>query len=258
MEKSIEELSPHPLNYAIYDGTLNQELLESIRKKGILNPIIVTREGLIISGHSRYIAAKELGMTKVPVSVCAISDDLDIREFVIESNRQREKTNEEKAREFKELKRIEEEKARINQQAIRDAQPPESEPNHNREDLSLEVEEELKEIAASKLKMRRKTAERSEKVIDAIDQLEAEGKEAEAKELRHTLNKRSIQKALEEAELKGLVQFDEEEREEKMKRHKYFKVPIDDAKATSELIIGNFSKGALSELVELLNEAVMV
>ena len=55
------------------------ELQDSIKKYGILNPLIVRPrpEGVyeIISGHSRKFAAEQLGYRKVPVIIRVMKDD---------------------------------------------------------------------------------------------------------------------------------------------------------------------------------------
>lgn len=66
-------------------------LKESIREKGIIEPLVVRKEGdsyKIISGERRYQAAKELGETKLP---CIIreSDDQDTLEVALIENMQR-------------------------------------------------------------------------------------------------------------------------------------------------------------------------
>lgn len=46
----------------------------SIRSFGFRNPIVLDKEHVIVCGHTRFLAAKNLGYTKVP---CLICDDLD-------------------------------------------------------------------------------------------------------------------------------------------------------------------------------------
>lgn len=66
-------------------------LKESIREKGILEPLVVRREGdryLIISGERRYRASVELELEKVPC-VVRESDDQDTLEVALIENMQR-------------------------------------------------------------------------------------------------------------------------------------------------------------------------
>lgn len=69
------------------------ELQDSIRKYGILNPLIVRPrpEGVyeIISGHRRKFAAEKLGYRKVPVIIRAMKDDEAVVSMV-DSNLQRQ------------------------------------------------------------------------------------------------------------------------------------------------------------------------
>ena len=43
------------------------KVAESIKEFGFLSPIIVDGEGVILAGHTRFAAAKELGLTEIPV-----------------------------------------------------------------------------------------------------------------------------------------------------------------------------------------------
>ena len=71
-----------------------QDLIESIRIYGILNPLIVrpTPDGCyqIISGHRRKFAAVKLRYRKVPVIIRALNDD-EALVAMVDSNLQREK-----------------------------------------------------------------------------------------------------------------------------------------------------------------------
>ena len=70
------------------------ELQESIKKYGILNPIIVRPrpEGVyeIISGHRRKCAAERLGYKKVPV-IIRMMEDKEAIITMVDSNLQRER-----------------------------------------------------------------------------------------------------------------------------------------------------------------------
>jgi ParB-like chromosome segregation protein Spo0J len=104
---SLSEIHPSPENDKLYrpvDLTDPEivSLAESIRIDGVKEPLVITLDGYILSGHRRYAAAKLAGLTAVPMRIEAIrrSDDLD--EFVRllrEYNRQRVKTRDERFRE---------------------------------------------------------------------------------------------------------------------------------------------------------------
>ena len=69
------------------------ELQESVKKYGILNPLIVRprKDGTyeIISGHRRKFAAEKIGYRKVPVIIRVLKDD-DAVVSMVDSNLQRE------------------------------------------------------------------------------------------------------------------------------------------------------------------------
>jgi phage N-6-adenine-methyltransferase len=114
--KSPVELKPHPLNTDIYgEESPDQDLVSSIRNKGILEPLVIRADGTILSGHRRWMATKELALSKVPCRVIYFSDPLDEEEALIEFNRQREKTFTQKMRESDYLMKIERERAKERQ-----------------------------------------------------------------------------------------------------------------------------------------------
>ncbi len=56
-------MTAHPLNTKVYgDVAPDTELLDSVRKNGVIVPVLVDKDNHIISGHRRWLAAKELGI----------------------------------------------------------------------------------------------------------------------------------------------------------------------------------------------------
>jgi hypothetical protein len=78
-----------PENWSIYrkpdltDRTF-VELCNSIRESGITTPLEISRDGYIISGHRRFIAAKNCGFSEIPCFVdrTVVMDDLPVAERV--------------------------------------------------------------------------------------------------------------------------------------------------------------------------------
>ena len=68
----LDDLKPYDNN-----PRNNEERVEpvanSIKTYGFKVPIVVDKNNIIIAGHTRYKAAKKLGLNKVP---CIIADDL--------------------------------------------------------------------------------------------------------------------------------------------------------------------------------------
>ena len=98
-------IKPSPENDKLYrpvnpDDPEIRELAASIRKHGILQPIVITLDGYILSGHRRYAAAKLAGLRQIPCTLEQIcrNDELFVP-LLREHNRQREKTDSERLRE---------------------------------------------------------------------------------------------------------------------------------------------------------------
>lgn len=69
-ERRLSELRPNPNNprKQIRDEGF-PELVASIRVQGVLQPLLITEDGLILAGHRRYEAAKEAGLETVPIHI---------------------------------------------------------------------------------------------------------------------------------------------------------------------------------------------
>ena len=89
----MELITPNPNQpRKVFDDTSLNELAASIKKYGILNPILVRKkENLyeIIAGERRYRAAKIAGLTEMPVIIKDV-DDRSVSELALIENIQRE------------------------------------------------------------------------------------------------------------------------------------------------------------------------
>lgn len=107
VRRSVHTLRPAPENDQIYrrpdpDDPDFRALVASIERDGIREPLVVTRDGFVVSGHRRLAAAKAAGLTHVPCRLVPYNRIDDINRFVRElreHNRQREKTRDEHVRE---------------------------------------------------------------------------------------------------------------------------------------------------------------
>ena len=68
---SVEQLNPSEYNPRSWDQQATADLTESIKRYGIVDPIIVNgaenRKNIVIGGHFRLKIAKDLGYTETPV-----------------------------------------------------------------------------------------------------------------------------------------------------------------------------------------------
>lgn len=85
VELPLADIHPYERNpRAIEQGV--PLVLESIREFGFRNPIIVDKAHTIIAGHTRYAAAQELGMERIPCIVSDMSEE-KARAFRIADNK---------------------------------------------------------------------------------------------------------------------------------------------------------------------------
>jgi len=92
----IEELSPNRFQpRKVFDGDKEKSLVASIKKNGIIQPIIVRKSNSgyeIIAGERRWRAAQAAGMKDVPI-IIRDAEDIDIAEISLIENIQREELN---------------------------------------------------------------------------------------------------------------------------------------------------------------------
>lgn len=84
--KNISELNPYKNNPRFNDEAV-EAVANSIKQFGFKVPIIIDSSNIIVAGHTRLKAAKQLGMDKVP---CIVADDLteeQIRAFRLVDNK---------------------------------------------------------------------------------------------------------------------------------------------------------------------------
>jgi protein gp37 len=208
-EANVQDLIPHPQNTEIYGDGADPELVESIREKGVLNPVLVTADHRIISGHRRWAAVKKAHGPKasIPITYFGSNDELDVLEALIHSNRQRDKTNEMKAREYGWLKKIKNEQN--NRQGQRSDKLSSDRingiPEKGTSDNALSEVPPTRQ-AAAEVGISQPAADKAEAVVEVIDTLEAKGDARSAKQLRTTLNgKGGISKAHKAAKEKGFI-----------------------------------------------------
>lgn len=86
---NIDELKPHPRNNEFFDDMTGEkwsEFLESIRTSGVIEPIVVTTDMVIVSGHQRVRACKELGIPEIMCEIKTYKDEDSIIKDLLETN----------------------------------------------------------------------------------------------------------------------------------------------------------------------------
>lgn len=73
VQKQLSEITPYARNAKKHDKKQIANVAESIKQYGFVQPIVIDRDGVIVIGHCRAMAAKKLGIKEVP---CVCVDDL--------------------------------------------------------------------------------------------------------------------------------------------------------------------------------------
>lgn len=86
IERKIEDIRPYENNPRDNSKAIDA-VAASIKEFGFKVPIVIDKNGVIVTGHTRYEASKKLGLKKVP---CIAADDLtdeQIKAFRLADNK---------------------------------------------------------------------------------------------------------------------------------------------------------------------------
>lgn len=66
---SPDDIVPNPNNAKIHTGEQIEQIKESIKDFGFNDPVAIDENNMIIEGHGRYMASKELSLEVIPVII---------------------------------------------------------------------------------------------------------------------------------------------------------------------------------------------
>lgn len=87
---SPDALTPYERNAKIHPDAQVEHIANSIREFGFRQPLVVDKDGVVVIGHGRLMAAKKLGLKSVPVTYADDLTDEQIKALRLADN----KTNE--------------------------------------------------------------------------------------------------------------------------------------------------------------------
>lgn len=73
VQMNVADLIPYAKNTKKHDKKQINNVAESIKQYGFVQPVVIDKDGVIVIGHCRVLAAKKLNMEKVP---CVCVEDL--------------------------------------------------------------------------------------------------------------------------------------------------------------------------------------
>lgn len=83
----IGALTPYERNAKLHSPEQVRKIADSIREFGFISPCLIDREGNVIAGHGRILAAQELGMTEVPCVYVEGLTEAQRRAYILADNR---------------------------------------------------------------------------------------------------------------------------------------------------------------------------
>ena len=86
IQRDTADLIPYPKNPRKNDRAVDK-VASSIREFGFKVPVVIDKDGVIVAGHTRVKAAKQLGIKEIP---CIVADDLteeQIKAFRLADNK---------------------------------------------------------------------------------------------------------------------------------------------------------------------------
>lgn len=86
-EVSVDLLKPYENNAKVHSEEQVQKIADSIQEFGFISPCLIDKENRIIAGHGRVMAAKILGMNKVPCVYVEGLTDAQRRAYILADNR---------------------------------------------------------------------------------------------------------------------------------------------------------------------------
>ncbi len=104
MKVLVDTLKHHPINSEIYNLSSIEELMDSIKDIGLLQPLTIDQHNQVVSGNRRFEAVKRLGWTKVEVNKIDVKLGQEVM-FLIHFNKQRVKSITELIAEYDHLKK---------------------------------------------------------------------------------------------------------------------------------------------------------
>ncbi len=80
-------LKPHPRNARTHSNKQISQIKKSIKAFGFLTPVLIDQDNLIIAGHARTLAAKDLGLTSLPCLRVGHLTSQEIRAYMLADNK---------------------------------------------------------------------------------------------------------------------------------------------------------------------------
>ena len=83
----VETVIPYARNARTHSREQIKQIANSIQAFGFINPIIVDADNMIVAGHARVLAAKEIGLSLIPAIRVDHLTDAEKRAYILADNK---------------------------------------------------------------------------------------------------------------------------------------------------------------------------
>lgn len=83
----IETLIPYARNARTHSDAQVSQIAASIREFGFCNPVLIDKDGGIIAGHGRVLAAQKLGLKELPTITLGHLNETQKRAYILADNK---------------------------------------------------------------------------------------------------------------------------------------------------------------------------
>ena len=84
---ALSQIKPNPCNARTHSKNQIRQIADSVRAFGFTSPVLIDENGVILAGHGRFEAAKQLEWKTIPVVVIAGLSDAKKRALALADNR---------------------------------------------------------------------------------------------------------------------------------------------------------------------------
>lgn len=85
--RNVDDLIPYARNARTHSPEQITKLASSIKEFGFISPVIISEDGGILAGHGRVMAAKKLGIEKVPCIIESHLTEAQKKAYILADNR---------------------------------------------------------------------------------------------------------------------------------------------------------------------------
>ena len=87
VERPIASLKPYARNARTHSKKHIRQIAASIERFGFVNPVLISDVGEIVAGHGRVEAAKQFGLSSVPMLTLSHLSTAELRAYVLADNK---------------------------------------------------------------------------------------------------------------------------------------------------------------------------